>query len=182
MFGSEQTWRCIGGWKQLVNLFNYIHGFTRCHLFTGFSCSLLLKLDLPVLTFILIIAIFFPAGGYSRYIWHISAIQLVESISMLCFFWNSKFNRIFLHAGMVLICAGWWFCLLVCFWLTLLTDKVWILIILFVVHSLPRTGESWKHGLMLAVKWTSAGFPSFGWVIIESWTQYVNESMYRKLV
>jgi hypothetical protein len=42
--------------------------------------------------------------------------------------------------------------LLVCFWLTLLTDKVWILIILFVVHSPPRTGESWKHGFMLAVK------------------------------
>jgi hypothetical protein len=38
--------------------------------------------------------------------------------------------------------------LLVCFWLTLLTDKVWILIILFVVHSPPpnwRIMETWFY-------------------------------------
>jgi hypothetical protein len=40
-----------------------LHSPDVINLFTGFSCSLLLKLDLPVLTFILIIAIFFPAGG-----------------------------------------------------------------------------------------------------------------------
>ena len=164
MFGSEQTWRCIGGWKHLVNLFNYIHQMSFVYRFFLFPT---LEIGSPCVDFHLNYChFFFPAGGYSRYIWHISAIQLVESISMLCFFWNSKFKRILLHAGMVLICAGWWFCLLVCFWLTLLSDKVWILRILFVVHSLPQTGESWKHGFMLAVKWTSAGFPSFGWLIV----------------
>ena len=150
MFGSEQTWRCIGGWKRLVNLFNYIHQMSFVYRFFLFPT---LEIGSPCVDFHLNYCHFFfscrrlfqiymtyfsnPAGGK-----HINALfllkQQVQEDTFACRYGFDMCWMVILLVSMLL--------------LTLLTDKVWILIILFVVHSLPRTGESWKHGFMLAVK------------------------------